>query len=120
MTLEPEEQEAPAFAQDSASLMDVLRKKHQELVDANEVVLDLPGYEGVMAAKYRALDFQKDIDPIGSLVQKQTKDAGEQAVFGACDIISKACVELLVYDGEGERVTIAEINKLQVPVRYDA
>jgi hypothetical protein len=75
------------------SLMDEIRQRHQKLTDAQDTLVDLPGYEGVLVARYKAMDFKEDLGKISALVERQFKDPADQALHGGMLTIARACIE---------------------------
>lgn len=74
-----------------SSMMDALRSKYVALGKATTIDLDLPGYEGVLIARYHVLDVQNDINKIAVRVQQEFKSPMEQGLFGSIDTMIAAC-----------------------------
>ncbi len=116
MGQEPE-QAKPAGA---ASLMDSIRAKHQGIVDSKETTIPLPGYDGLLVAKYRLLNVKGELGAIGRKVEKAYKTVAEQGLYGTIDTMIMACIEILTTKEDGTLVPLSEFFGEDVPIRYDA
>lgn len=104
------------------SMMDALRAKHRRITESLTKDIALPGYDGVLVARYRVLDFQQEIAKIGKRVEVEFKTQAEQALYGAIDTMVLACKELGMWDRDSEEddhfVSYQSIIGLDAPVRY--
>lgn len=97
----------------SQSLMEELRAKRQQLQEERELLIDIPGYEGLLVGVYQPLTWDK-LRAIAETVEKnERKTKSKRAeLMGQIDTIASACKEVRVREG-GKLKSIGE------GVRYD-
>lgn len=79
-----------------SSMMDALRARYDKIGQDTTINLDLPGYGGLLVARYHALDVQNDINRIGSRVQREFNTPAEQGLYGSIDTMVAACDGLYI------------------------
>lgn len=79
----------------AGSLADRMAARSRELEQEPEraIILDVPGYEGILAVQYRALDYREEFK-IEDRYAK-VKDGAEQTLLAAVGKLSHACEEIL-------------------------
>lgn len=92
------------------SLLADLRKRAGQLRDDDHIDLEVPGYQGRLVARYRALD-RNQLDPI---LERATTKRGEQT-NAMCDGLCLALVELFGVDSDGKLVGLFDDQA----ARYD-
>jgi hypothetical protein len=84
-------QEAAALTSgDQPSILDQLVAAREEAVDNQTVDLELPGYKGLLWARYGLLD-NSQLGKIAKRVRRQYKKAEEQVLAMSCDILIASC-----------------------------
>lgn len=100
------------------SVMESLRARHRELVQAKTLDLPIPGYDGDLVCRYRLLSM-KELENIGNRVQKQVKGQGDRVLLASLDSIIIAC-EGMHYSRDGQLVPLSEsLGKDEPPIKYD-
>lgn len=102
------------------SMMSALREQYETLAKSNTVDLPIPGYNGMLWARYHLLDVQNDMKKIGRRIRKQFKEVEDQIFYVNLDAMILAC-EGLYYDRDGEKLSLAEglADGNDEPVKYD-
>lgn len=101
------------------SMMEALRRKHQELTNSQTLDMPMPGYEDLLVVRYRVLDVQKELNQINRKAASEFSDAIVAQLFGTMDAMARACVEIFGKRGD-EIVPLAEsIGPDAPPVRYN-
>src|SRR5438105_4895596 len=89
---------------DQPSIMDNLRKARQELEDQETIDLEIPGYRGMLVARYHLLTGE-DIQKIGKRVRGQFRHLREQqnevVLAMASDMLVNACDGFFYKDENG-------------------
>lgn len=122
----PPEPEANGHARpaESGSLMATLRAKREALGAERRLELDIPGYAGLLVARYKPVEWDV-VSKIGDRVNRSNSARSE--VFGAADLLIACCEEILTRKGE-ELVPLNEAPELEAslrevlgdqPVRYE-
>jgi hypothetical protein len=93
-----------------SSLLADLRKRAGELRDDDHIDLEVPGWQGRLRARYRALD-RRQLDPI---LERAASKPGEQTNAMA-DALCLALIELFGVDEDGSLVTLFADQ----PARFD-
>jgi hypothetical protein len=114
-------EEEPTYG---SSPMDLIRKRHQELVEDDSITLPIEPYDGMLHVKYKMLDIQHDVAAINARVTKESKNPIQQAFLGALDTMSRACVEIFFNRAApGEEPDLVPLSENfgpdEPPVRYD-
>ena len=100
----------------SESPLDALRRQRQQIGEAKEVTLDIPGYDGKLAARYRKMDYD-ELREISRRFQKSKHP--DKLLRLQCATIAAACVELLIRkDGVLEPMSNGFSPDGQ-PIRFD-
>jgi hypothetical protein len=95
--VEPEETGA------GPSLAERVAARRRELARERTAVLAIPGYEDMLAARYRMLDFHT----LRKIAERNRgQDEADEEIANAADTLIHACVEILEVDtgDDGERV----------------
>lgn len=94
----PEVEEQPDLSVQSGSLKEKLAARRAQLQSERTHVFPIPGYEDLIAARYKSLDY-KALRKIGNRNAKlEGTSDGELANYA--DTLINACVELLRVDGD--------------------
>lgn len=89
----------PDAASGPQSLMEQLRAQRQEVAEAKDTLIPLPGYEPMgLQAKYRLMD-RPEVEKIGKNVRKRTKDRGEFQMMVLVAVIANACEGFYIRQG---------------------
>jgi hypothetical protein len=116
---EPEQQQPEPLTPSSGSMMDQLRRKRHELEGRKTVDIDVPGYDGMLVAEYRIIG-TKELEQIGTKIEREFKAQGDRMLFAAIDGLLKACVQLY-YSRDGDKVPISEsFGPDEPPVTFDS
>lgn len=111
---------------DQPSILDQLVAAREEAVDNQTVDLELPGYKGLLWARYGLLD-NSQLGKIAKRVKRQYKKQEELVLALSCDILIAACegfyhrnengdLEAITRDGEVLNYTNAgEFLKFEAP-----
>jgi hypothetical protein len=109
----------PAVDPSGSSMMAALRARYAEIGESKTTDIDLPGYDGLLVARYRVLDVAHEINAIGRLVQRQYKGDAERVLYSTLDIMAKACIGIFTRrDGELWPLS-ASISPDEPPICYD-
>lgn len=95
------------------SMLDRLRRTRKEIADSRETELEIPGYDGLLVARYKLLD-SKEISGFAHKVRKQPAD--RQNVLVTADTLAASCVGFLVREN-GELRPLG--HEQDDPVCYD-
>jgi hypothetical protein len=109
-------EEAPS--RNGTSMMDSLRRKHQELTEGVTIDIPIPGYNGALVARYRVLDVKEELGKINAKVRHEFRSLGEIALYATIDVLIAACEGMYYNDGDKLR-PLSESFGDDVPVRYD-
>lgn len=105
---------------DPNSLMDQVRKQLEETRVA-ELFLDLPGYNGLVVARYGLVD-GKELNKRGRRVWNETKDETERILLASMDTILAACTGIFLRPDQGEHNKLWPLDphKRGEPAVFDA
>lgn len=100
------------------SIMGKLRQQHQDMKQSKTLDLPIPGYDGMLVAKYRLLHI-KELEIIGERVQREVTGTGERVTLSSIDAIATACLGLY-YNRDGELVGLNDsIGPDEAAIRFD-
>lgn len=100
-------------AQESGSLMATLRAKREELGRDRRLDLDIPGYAGLLVARYKPVEWTA-VSKISDRVNKSNSPRAD--VLGAADLLIACCDELMTRK-DGELVPLNQAPALEPSVR---
>jgi hypothetical protein len=121
-----EQEEDPVSATESegngvvqeSSVIDRLREQRKKIGEQRSLDLDIPGYDGVLVARYNRLEWD-DLKKIGKKADDSRHPRKE--LMSHCDVLIKACEQIMIRkDGLLEPITNAYPEVGEEPVRYDA
>lgn len=92
---------------DQPSILDQLVAARQETAENQTVDIELPGYKGMLVARYGLLD-NSELAKIAKRVRKQYKKQEEQVLAISCDILISACEGFYHRNEAGELQTITK------------
>lgn len=76
----------------NGSISDELRALRQRVVDDKDTLIDIPGYDGKLVAKYRKLEYP-DVEAINRRVERlREKHHPNATLLGHCDFLSTSLV----------------------------
>lgn len=102
-----------------ASMMDQIRAQHKKLADSQDTIISVPGYEELLAVKYRVLDVQREINDINRRTSREFSDPIVAALYSTLDAMARACVEIFAVRGD-DNVPLSEaFGPDTPPIRYD-
>lgn len=101
------------------SLMGALRGKHQKLAASQEMTMSVPGYEDLLAVRYRVLDVQVEINDINRKTAREFSDPIVASLYSTMDAMSRACIELYGIRGDKQEPLAQSFGPDEPPVRYD-
>lgn len=100
--------------------LEVLRQKRAEAARRTTIDMRVPGYDGVLVARYRLLDPLKEGKQIGERIRSQFKgDDESQLFFANVDTLIEACVGLFERDPDTRELAPIDPEETGEPVRYD-
>lgn len=95
----PEVVEQEAAPTGAISLKDKVAARRRQLEQTNTITLPIPGYEDLLAARYKPLGFE----PTMKIVERNEKlGTADQVVANAADSLVVACEEILEIVGEDD------------------
>lgn len=97
------------------SVLTQLRELRTELQQERHIDLDVPGYKGVLRARYRPLSYER-LRAITERSQKTTGTAAGKELALAADALVEACEAMLVRQDDGSYEPLEDDG---IPVRYD-
>lgn len=100
---------------DLDNLADSLKRQHQQLQGERTTMLDVPGYDGLVA-QYRPVPWTV-LKFIGQKVERNKGDELRE-LKGHAATIAAACVELFGRTQSGELVPLSKVLGLDYPVQY--
>lgn len=103
------EEPMDSVARDSGTLLEQLRAKREGIRRERRIILDIPGYGGTIAARYRPLSWEV-LKDIGQKAEK-SKHPKKELVAHA-DTIARACEELYARRPEDPRRTLIPLSEV--------
>ena len=89
-----------------ASVLAQIRKRREELKRDRHVDLDVPGFDGLLVARYQPLAYRKLREIIQRAEKQHRSDPAMEELAGAADVLNNACVGVFVREnGELTPVT---------------
>lgn len=113
-----EEGEAQNSDAPAGSILDAIREKNRELAKTRTKVMDIPGYDGILAAEYRQIPYEA----MSKLLNRAAKSKDATAELNAMtDLLVQSCVQILVRTEDGKLTPMHEAVEGfgGDPVRYD-
>lgn len=89
----------------SGSLSSRMQARAQELQSQRTTIIEIPGYEGILAAEYRMLSWET-VRKIAQRHRKQPEALRE--LYAACDTLITACEQMYEVLPDGTRTPIDE------------
>jgi hypothetical protein len=112
--MEDFDQGAEATKTPVTSEIERLRELRRGITENRTIELDIPGYNGLLVARYRLLDWKTVRGIVKRLENKQSQSEAE--MLSQMDTIASACVELLL---RKEDDSLIGMDDSYGPVRYD-
>lgn len=78
------------------SVIDEIKRKREELSKKKTIVLEVPGYGGYLAVRYKVIDR----DQLLKLFKRLEQAKGKEEIEGNADLLIRCCSEILVRQGE--------------------
>lgn len=100
------------------SVLASLRKRREQIGQAHECTLEIPGYGGELFCRYKKLEFD-DIQRISRRTQESKNPLA--ALNGQADFLIQACETLLIKKPDGTTVPMQELYPElgDEPIRFD-
>lgn len=137
--IEPEYEHDPAIERDeeptsivtpigaSPSYVDLLRQEYQELIDSEDVMIPIAGFEKVgLRVRYRMPESGKELDGIARKVMREHKDNFSRNLYTAMDTMITLCEGLYVLpvaeldlEGQPQEPQPLDPSNSGEPARYD-
>lgn len=92
---------------DKGSLLDRLRAEREQAMDEKSLIIEIPGWSGMLFAQYKPIPWEDMTRLISSGSAKP-----EQALNANIDALLAACDRLLVAD-DGERKSLADVLRAE-------
>lgn len=105
---------------ENGSLLGALREQAKAVASDTTTDIDIPGYGGVLFARYHALDSQ-ELDDIRRKVRAETKNRSDQVTYAALDTLILACEEFWVRSETEGVIPFRKVRGVdsELPVKYD-
>lgn len=102
------------------ALVDLIQHDLAELANAKDIIIPIKGYEtSGLAVKYRMPEKGKELDDIGTKVEKLNKDRYYQSLWTGVDIMIYLCEGLYVKPDDVEEYIMLDPEEFGEPVRFD-
>lgn len=87
------------------SVLAQIRQRREELKRDRHIDLDVPGFDGLLVARYQPLAYRKLREIIQRAEKQHRSDPAMEELAGAADVLNNACAGLFVREG-GEVVPV--------------
>jgi len=108
-----QDEEAAGARTDNGSLLSRIRERRAQLQEERHLDLDIPGYDGMLVARYRPLPWD-EVKKIGEKVEKSKNPRKE--LYAMADVLVRACDSIWFRDPETNELRPVQSGE---PVRYD-